>query len=118
MPLHKKRGTPPTVDALALLGELPGLEAAKRAIDLRISEIMRQVQKDGRVQYIPPPEKDPTVLGRDSIGRIIRKRNISEEVKEKRRKMIKVARDKKLQAIYDAKGMSGLLNRDGEIPNE
>jgi hypothetical protein len=39
-------------------------------------------------------------------------------VKEKRRKMIKVARDKKLQAIYDAKGMSGLLNRDGEIPNE
>jgi hypothetical protein len=38
-------------------------------------------------------------LGRDTLGRIIRKRNLSPEVKENRRRLIAEARQKKLEKI-------------------
>jgi hypothetical protein len=82
-----------------LLAELPGLEAAKRAIDARIEEIKRQLSENKGPQPILPQlmKDDPTILGRDVLGRIKRKRNLSPEVRAHKRALIAAARDKRLE---------------------
>lgn len=81
-----------------LMAELPGLEAAKNAIDARIDEIKAQL---GGV-YIAPGERPPAVLdtgilGRDVLGRILRKRNLTPEQRDNRRRLIALARVKKAE---------------------
>lgn len=80
---------------MLLLAELPGLEAARLAIEARILEITNRLSSEGT--YIKPPAiLDPTILGRDILGRIKRRRNISPELKEKKRALIAAARAKRL----------------------
>lgn len=90
-------------EKVLLMAQLPGLEEAKNAIERRINEIKKALSSDGL--YLPPDERPPaavdsTILGRDVIGRIKRKRNLSPEVREAKRKLIAAARSKKLAAIY------------------
>jgi hypothetical protein len=86
-----------------LVGRLPGLEAAKKAIEEQITEICRRVAADtgdqGQANLAPV---DPSVLGRDSLGRIVRKRTISPELKEKKRKLIAEARASKIAKLHVA----------------
>lgn len=91
---------------LALLAELPGLEAAKVAIDARIEQIKKELTADGGL-YLAPGERppvatDPAILGRDVLGRIKRKRNLSPAVREQKRKLIALARQKKLDDLRTA----------------
>jgi len=87
----------------ALLNELNGLETAKHLIDRRINEIMENLQMPANIasprNLRPLPIGDPTVLGRDALGRIKRKRNISPELREAKRQLINKARQQKLDAL-------------------
>ena len=75
--------------SVALLTELPGLEAAKQAIDARIAEIKR------------------LVYGEDQTGQIesrpIRRRTITEETREQRRQFLAKARAAKIERLHAQK---------------
>ena len=91
---------------MTLIGQLPGLEAARKAIDDQIAEIHRQIAlsqvSSDSLRREPAPSSDSTTLGRDVLGRIKRKRNLSPEVREAKRKLIAVARQKKLDSLRTA----------------
>jgi hypothetical protein len=87
---------------MLLLAELPGLEVARRAIEARIDEIRSRLSVEG--QYVKPPAiLDPTILGRDSLGRVIRRRKNSPEVLEKKRQLSAMMRAKKAEKLAQAK---------------
>lgn len=91
-----------------LLAELSGLLAAKQLIELRIADIYRSASGitdnvAAPKQLTPIPFGDTSVLGRDVLGRIKRKRNISPELREKKIALIAAAREKKLAAIAASK---------------
>lgn len=92
-----------------LLAELPGLEAAKAAIDQRIEEI-RQLYlfNNGSAprKLTPIPPGDPNIIGRDTLGRIITRRKNTPEVREQRRKQLAEARQKKLEQFAALKEVS------------
>jgi hypothetical protein len=95
------------INKSALIAELPGLEAARKFIEDRILEIHAQLRA-GPVNYsapkiLKPLPDDPDVLGRDSLGRIKRRRNLSPEDRENRRRLIILAREKKFEKIADTK---------------
>jgi hypothetical protein len=90
-------------EKVLLMAQLPGLEEAKIAIEARINEIKKSLSSDG--MYLAPGERPPaaldsSILGRDVIGRIKRKRQLSPEVRAKKVELIARARAKKLEAIY------------------
>jgi hypothetical protein len=93
-------------DRLALLNELTGLETVKRLIDSRIEELTFLLQPHN---FSTPktlkalPVGDPTVLGRDSLGRIKRKRNLSPEQRQSKRVLIEKARASRLTKIKESK---------------
>ena len=76
----------PNPSKIALLAELPGLEAAKEAITARIAEIRRHVYGED------PAEQ-----------RQIRRRTITEETREQRRQFLAKARQAKLQRLSEKK---------------
>lgn len=83
---------------LALIAELPGLEAAKVAIEARITSIQRSAAQLTPARPVPPGV-DPAILGFDTRGRVIRRRQQSPELLEKRREAIKIARAAKLDQL-------------------
>lgn len=94
-------------DLTTLIGELPGLEVAKKAIQERIDEIHRHIS-GANVRLFPPtvPEttkfpapSDPTVLGIDSIGRVIRRRTFSPETLAQKREAIRRAREVRMEQL-------------------
>ena len=98
-------------DISVLIGRLSGLEAARRAIEAEIAELHRQIvalagQLGGTSvpREVPPQAApgDPSVLEYDSLGRIKRKRNLSDEEREKRRRLIAAARQKRLEKLHRA----------------
>ncbi len=89
-----------------LLAELPGLEAAKTAIDARIEQIRRDYHSNNpsaAKNLAPINPSDTSVIGRDTIGRIIRKRTISPELRAAKIAQIGMARKLKLDRIRAAK---------------
>jgi hypothetical protein len=101
---------------LKLLAEVPGLEAAQRAITARLDEIRRILT--GIVPAAPAFPLNsagfpPGILGRDTLGRIIRKRKLSPEVKENRRKLIAAAREKKYQKQADLEARAAQGKKHG-----
>lgn len=95
---------------LALLEEMTSLERAVKHLNKRIKEIAEALRlPDTDPAYFsapktlkPLPEGYATVLGRDSLGRIKRKRNFSPEVREKKRQAIARAREMKLARIRES----------------
>jgi hypothetical protein len=90
------------VDRLAILNELTGLETVKRLIDTRIEELTYLLQPDNfsKPKTLKPlPVGDPTVLGRDSLGRIKKKRKLSPEQQAAKRALIAKARESRLARI-------------------
>lgn len=86
-----------------LIARLPGLEAARKAIEDQIAEIHRQISlaRVGQQGVQSKAPADPgDVLGHDSLGRIKRRRNLSPEVREAKRKLIAAARQKKLDRLH------------------
>jgi hypothetical protein len=79
---------------ISLLTELPGLEAAKRAIEGRIEEIKRLVYGDEASAL--SPGQFPQRLAAETI----RRRTISEETRQQRREFLKKAREVKLARLY------------------
>jgi hypothetical protein len=78
---------------------LPSLEAAKAALESQILLIRQHLNAEEAAATAP----DPTVLGVDSIGRIIRKRTLSPEVLEKKRQIMRGIRDKRIKDIAELK---------------
>jgi hypothetical protein len=93
-------------ELLVLVSRLPGLEAAKKAIEDEIAEIYRRVAAETGAAFpsSPQPQTQPdeTYLGLDSLGRIKRRRNLSPEVKEQRRQSIALARQARLEKLRKA----------------
>jgi hypothetical protein len=99
--LYKSIGEDNKMDhaQLLLLAELPGLEVARQVIEARIDEIRNRLSVDG--EYVKPPAiLDSTILGRDVLGRINRKRA---EVLEKKRKLLAAARAIRAEKLAQAK---------------
>lgn len=86
---------------LQLLAELPGLESAKQAIEARIYEIHKQLTANGSAIVPPPAFMDASYLGRDVLGRIKRKRNISPEVRKQKQELIAKARLSRLSQLKE-----------------
>jgi hypothetical protein len=100
-------------DIQILIGRLSGLEAARTAIEAEIADVHRRIRtlagqlagpaapspKEGASETAP---HDASVLGFDALGRIKRKRNLSEEEREKRRTLIASARAKRLEKLHRA----------------
>lgn len=93
---------------MTLIGQLPGMEAARKAIDDQIAEIHRQIARSlvapDSLRREPAPSSDSTTLGREVLGRIKRKRHLSPEVREAKRKLIAAARQKKFDNLRAAAG--------------
>jgi hypothetical protein len=92
-------------ELLLLIAKLPGLEAAKNAVQAQIDEIHRRISELRLQQASPDTAKTPvlahvdTALGIDSIGRVIRRRKLSLETIEKKREVIKKAREVRQEQI-------------------
>lgn len=83
----------PVSDSITLLmEELPGLYSAKAAIDKRIAEILAVCRQGNPVR-------------RDSLGRIIVRRNISPQAREQKRQLIAMARAKRLDKLKSKEGI-------------
>ena len=80
--------------------------SARKAIDDQIAEIHRQIALSqvapDSLRREPAPSSDSTTLARDVLGRIKRKRHLSPEVREAKRKLTAVARQKKLDNLRAA----------------
>jgi hypothetical protein len=89
-----------------LLSMLPGLEAAKNAIQAQINDIHRSIhQIRGTVprgDQIADPEQD--LRARDTLGRLIQRRTLSPELREKKRLLIATAREQRLKRLREAQG--------------
>jgi hypothetical protein len=94
-----------------LVGRLPGLEAAKKAIEEQIAEICRRVAAEtgDQGQSNPPPAERET-LGGGAIGRVKRRRNISPELRARKVELICKARAAKLLKIEAMKGLKEPAN--------
>jgi hypothetical protein len=85
-------------ELLLLIAKLPGLEAAKNAVQAQIDEIHRRISELKLKESSLETRTTPVLadakegLGIDSIGRIIRRRKLSLEAIEKKREVIKKAR--------------------------
>lgn len=84
-----------------LIGELQGLMAAKELLEKRIAGIQRSVQGNFSApkEFAPIDPEDPTIIGRDALGRIKRKRHISPELRAKKIALINQAREARLNKI-------------------
>jgi hypothetical protein len=83
-------------ELMLLISRLPGLEAAKKAIEDQIAEIHRLISAS---QLAGLQAKAPVVAGSAVPGRIKQKRNLSPEEREKRRVLIAAAREKRLNNL-------------------
>jgi hypothetical protein len=90
-----------------LAAELPGLEAAKRAIEARIAAVLKGLSGNTFVPVSAMIQNDPDVLGIDSIGRVIRRRKTSPKVTAERRMLIARARQARLERLYQEKLAGG-----------
>jgi hypothetical protein len=92
-------------ELLLLIAKLPGLEAAKNAVQAQIDEIHRRIselrlKESSLVMTTNSVLADASEdLGIDSIGRVIRHRKLSPETIEKKREVIKKARAVRLEQI-------------------
>jgi hypothetical protein len=64
----------------------------------------------------PDLANDPTFLGHDSLGRVKRKRTISEALRERKRKLIAEARQKKLNQLRAVKQRESQLAAPASKP--
>src|SRR5215472_13901194 len=96
-------------DIQVLIGRLSGLEAARKAIEAEIADIHRRISTRlgqmavptaPREEAVVAASEDPTILGRDTLGRIKRKRNISPELRERKRELIAAARAARLDKLH------------------
>jgi hypothetical protein len=91
---------------LFLISQLRGLESIRASVDAQIMLVKQQLGMLENEEVATPglrdrPDlvNDPTFIRFDSLGRVSRKRQISEELRERKRKLIKKAREKKLAAL-------------------
>jgi hypothetical protein len=102
---------------VTLIGRLPGLEAARDAIDKEIKEIHRRIAADSafkrpNLSLISESQMRESVaqkdiLGIDSLGRVKRRRNLSPEVRAHKRELIAKAREVRLRRLQQAEEDKG-----------
>jgi hypothetical protein len=89
---------------------LPSLEAAKVLLENQILLIRQHLNAEEAVVKTAPaapalapatPATDPTVLGIDTLGRVIRKRTFSPEVLERKRQLMNEVRERRLQELQE-----------------
>jgi hypothetical protein len=89
---------------------LPSLEAMKAALESQILLIRQHLSTEETLVRTAPaapalapatPASDPTVLGIDTLGRVIRKRTFSPEVLEKKRQLMNEVRERRLQELQE-----------------
>ena len=89
---------------------LPSLEAAKAALESQILLIRQHLSTEETLVRTAPaapalapatPASDPTVLGIDTLGRVIRKRTFSPEILEKKRQLMNQVRERRLKELWE-----------------
>lgn len=84
---------------------LPSLEAMKAALESQILLIRQHLSAEETIRAVPAapatPATDPTVLGIDTLGRVIRRRTLSPEILEKKRLLMNQVRERRLQELRE-----------------
>ena len=85
---------------------LPSLEAMKAALESQILLIRQHLSaeetiKTAQAAVHTAPADDPTVLGIDTLGRVIRKRTFSPEILEKKRQLMNQVRERRLKELRE-----------------
>src|SRR5260370_24948071 len=91
-------------ELLLLVSRLPGLKAAKKAIEDQIAEICRRVAMETGAPSQPtplPPNREN--LGVDALGRIKRRRKISPELRAQKVELIGKAPSARLLKLASMK---------------
>ena len=87
---------------------LPSLEAMKAALESQILLIRQHLSAEEITKTAPAaaaapttPADDPTFLGIDTLGRVIRKRTFSPEILEKKRQLMNQVRERRLKELRE-----------------
>lgn len=97
---------------------LPGLEAAKKAIETEITEIHQKIS-ELRMQAAQAPVAAPQITQVPPLPPPPKKRNTSEELKAKRRELLAKARIAKINGLRAAKGLPPVEEKStaSEVPH-
>jgi hypothetical protein len=109
---------------LFLVSQLRGLESIRASVDAQIMLVKQQLGMLESEEVATPglrdrPDlaNDPTFIGYDSLGRVNRKRQISEELRERKRNLIKAARQKKLDRLRALKQRESQIAAPASTPS-
>jgi hypothetical protein len=99
---------------LLLIKHISALEMIKAMLESEIRDLKAQLgsTESGEGIHERTLPEDPDILGFDSLGRLKRKRTISPELREKKRKLIAVAREKRLAGLQKLSGKRFIIATD------